>query len=110
MASSTNAPKEEDSSLLSPTEEPKAGSHDSSLDSTTENPTFDQQKAITEPDIEPRLAADSIEVANKDKETEETETKETKDWDVEPVRPEQQPRGRIKPPVSGSPSPRPKPK
>ncbi|KAJ3715095.1 hypothetical protein C8R42DRAFT_229939 [Lentinula raphanica] len=97
---------------LPTTEDPKAGSQDSSLDDST---PADSAPSPQEPDVGPNkeTATEPQPTESYSETTHTVEETETEEWDDDskPVRPGQQPRGRVKPPVSGgNPSPKPRPK
>ncbi|KAJ4488643.1 hypothetical protein C8R41DRAFT_836422 [Lentinula lateritia] len=105
--------KEDPSSLDHTTEELKAGSNDYNLDSSTANDdsTTVQKEPVRETQVAlegQRSRADVDEGPDKEVKTE--TVADEKDWDddIKPVRPEQRPRGRVNPPVSGRPKPKPK--
>ncbi|KAJ3814396.1 hypothetical protein F5876DRAFT_62372 [Lentinula aff. lateritia] len=114
--SDTNAHFREDpSSLDDTTEELKAGSNDYNLESTANDDSTStvQKEPVTKTQVAlegQRSGADINEGPDKDKEEERETEVDEKDWDddIKPVRPEQQPRGRVNPPVSGRPKPKPK--
>ncbi|KAF8830434.1 hypothetical protein HHX47_DHR2001016 [Lentinula edodes] len=113
MTTASDVSKKENPSLLDDTaEELKAGSNAYTLESTANDDSTPVQKepgTKTQVAVEGQRSGADISEGPDKKEEIGTEVDE-KDWDddIKPVRPEQQPRGRVKPPVSGPSKPKPK--